>query len=226
LQLSTPNPPCGSRARIDLGVSLTPLSGRVIGDPDRMQQVIWNLLSNAVKFTPPRGRVDLCVEQFGGAVQIVVSDTGAGIDPAFLPHVFERFRQADSSTTRNHGGLGLGLAIVRHLVDLHGGTVTVESEGTGKGSRFVVTLPLHHQTLADAAHPTADQEGAALLRGVRVLAVDDDQDSRELVLLILRAAGAGVVVVSSAATALDMIDTFRPHVLVSVSRCPASTDTR
>jgi signal transduction histidine kinase/ActR/RegA family two-component response regulator len=204
------------RAReIDLAVSLTPLAGDVIGDPDRLQQVVWNLLSNAVKFTPARGRVEVSVEATGGAVQIVVTDTGAGIDPAFLPHVFERFRQGDSTTTRLHGGLGLGLAIVRHLVDLHGGTVTVESEGPGRGSRFVVTLPVRHETAIEGAPRAPLREAAATLRGVRVLAVDDDQDSRELVLLILRSAGAEVMVVSSAVTALDVVDNFKPHVLVS-----------
>ena len=119
---------------IEFSVSLAPVTGEVRGDPDRLQQVIWNLLSNAVKFTPSSGRVSLKLEETGGAVQIVVADSGAGIDPAFLPHVFERFRQADSSTTRTQGGLGLGLAIVRHLVDLHGGAVTVESKGVGTGS--------------------------------------------------------------------------------------------
>ncbi len=203
------------RARqIDLGVSLTPLAGEVIGDPDRLQQVIWNLLSNAVKFTPPHGRVDLSVEQVGGAVQIAVADSGVGIDPAFLPHVFERFRQADSSTTRSHGGLGLGLAIVRHLVDLHGGTVTVESEGAGKGARFVVTLPFRQPTPA-VAGGVETRAQTWTLRGVRVLAVDDDEDSRELLLMMLRAAGADVMVVSSAATALDVVGSFRPHVMVA-----------
>jgi signal transduction histidine kinase/ActR/RegA family two-component response regulator len=199
---------------LDLGVSLAPISGEVLGDPDRLQQVVWNLLANAVKFTPPRGRVDVSVEQVGGAVQLVVSDSGAGIDPAFLPHIFERFRQADSSTTRSHGGLGLGLAIVRHLVDLHGGTVVGESEGPGRGSRFVVTLPLRQVGSMDSAGraaPGAD----VLLRGVRVLAVDDDADSRELVLLTLRAAGAEVMVVSAAGSALDVFEDFDPHVLVA-----------
>ncbi len=203
------------RAReIDLGVSLTPIGGEVLGDPDRLQQVVWNLLSNAVKFTPPHGRVELSVEQVGGAAQIVVTDNGVGIDAAFLPHVFERFRQADSSTTRSHGGLGLGLAIVRHLVDVHGGTVTAESGGMGAGSRFVVTLPLRHTVPVDPAGRAAPG-GAAALRGVRVLAVDDDADSRELVLLMLRAAGAEVMVVSAPATALDVMESFKPHVLVT-----------
>jgi signal transduction histidine kinase/ActR/RegA family two-component response regulator len=205
-----------ARAReIDLGVSLAPLSGEVIGDPDRLQQVVWNLLTNAVKFTPPRGRVELAVEPCGGAVQIVVSDNGAGIDRAFLPYVFERFRQGDSSTTRSHGGLGLGLAIVRHLVDLHGGTVTVESEGAGRGSRFTVTLPLRPAPASPAAERAAQQAPSGVLRGVRVLAIDDDQDSRELVLLILNGAGADVLVASSAANALDALDTFSPHVVIT-----------
>jgi signal transduction histidine kinase len=202
------------RAReIDLDVTMTPVAGEVVGDPDRLQQIVWNLLSNAVKFTPPRGRVQLSVEQVGGAVQLAVADSGAGIDPAFLPHVFERFRQADSSTTRSHGGLGLGLAIVRHLVDLHGGTVTVDSEGLGRGSRFVVTLPLGASVRAAAAG-SEPETLPGTLSGVRVLAVDDDQDSRELVLLMLRTAGADVMVVSSASTALDVVDGFLPHVIV------------
>ena len=199
---------------LELGVSLTPIAGEVFGDPDRLQQVVWNLLSNAVKFTPPGGRVDLSVEQVGGAARIAVSDTGSGIDPVFLPHVFERFRQADSSMTRSYGGLGLGLAIVRHLVDLHGGAVTAESDGPGRGSRFVVTLPLR-QVAAVHAAPPAMPRGDPALRGVRVLAVDDDPDARELVLLMLRAAGADVMVVSSPRTALDAMDSFNPHVLVT-----------
>ena len=204
------------RAReIELGVSLSPVFGDIIGDPDRLQQVVWNLLSNAVKFTPPHGRVEVAVEQSGGAVQVVVSDSGAGIDRAFLPQVFDRFWQGDSSTTRSHGGLGLGLAIVRHLVDLHGGTVTAESDGPGTGSRFIVTLPVRHTTSPAAAECAAEHASTPTLRGVRVLAVDDDQDSRELLLLILRAAGADVMVVGSGVTALAAVETFNPHVIVT-----------
>jgi signal transduction histidine kinase/ActR/RegA family two-component response regulator len=203
------------RAReIDLNVSLGSVTREVWGDADRLQQVMWNLLSNAVKFTPLSGRVDVAVEEFAGAVQISVADNGAGIDSAFLPHVFERFRQADSSTTRMQAGLGLGLAIVRHLVDLHGGTVTVASAGLGKGSTFTVTLPTRVPPVAYADRPpTADQLPS--LRGIRVLAVDDDADSRELILLTVRAADAVVLVVSSAASALDAISTFHPHVIVA-----------
>ncbi len=204
-----------ARARdIELNVSLGRVAREVWGDPDRLQQVVWNLLSNAVKFTPPAGRIELSVEETGGAVQIAVSDTGAGIDAAFLPHVFERFRQADSSTTRLQAGLGLGLAIVRHLVDLHGGTVTAASAGLGKGATFTVTLPTRRSDVVAAPEPPP-VDNAPNLKGVRVLAVDDDEDSRELVLLTARAAEAEVMVVSSAASALDALSSFRPHVIVA-----------
>jgi CheY-like chemotaxis protein/anti-sigma regulatory factor (Ser/Thr protein kinase) len=203
------------RARdLELNVSLGLMTREIWGDPDRLQQIVWNLLSNAVKFTPPGGRIELSVEEIGGAVQISVSDTGSGIDAAFLPHVFERFRQADSSTTRPQSGLGLGLAIVRHLVDLHGGTVTVASTGLGKGSTFTVTLPTRRSDVV-APPDTRPAEGMPNLKGIRVLAVDDDEDSRELVLLTARAAEAEVMVVSSAASALDALPSFRPHVIVA-----------
>ena len=203
------------RARdLELNVSLGLMTREIWGDPDRLQQIVWNLLSNAVKFTPPGGRIELSVEEIGGAVQISVNDSGAGIDAAFLPHVFERFRQADSSTTRPQAGLGLGLAIVRHLVDLHGGTVTVASPGLGKGSTFIVTLPTRRSETV-APPDTAPAEGMPTLKGIRVLAVDDDEDSRELVLLTARAAEAEVMVVSSAASALDALPSFRPHVIVA-----------
>jgi signal transduction histidine kinase/CheY-like chemotaxis protein len=204
-----------ARARdLELNVSLGPVTRDVWGDPDRLQQVVWNILSNAVKFTAPNGRIELSVEETGGAVQISVADTGAGIDGAFLPHVFERFRQADSSTTRPQAGLGLGLAIVRHLVDLHGGTVTAASAGVGKGATFTVTLPTRRSDIAAPPEP-APANDVPNLKGIRVLAVDDDEDSRELVLLTARAADAEVMVVSSAASALDALPSFRPHVIVA-----------
>jgi PAS domain S-box-containing protein len=203
------------RAReIELNVSLGSVTREVWGDADRLQQVMWNLLSNAVKFTPLSGRVEVAVEELAGAVQISVADNGAGIDSAFLPHVFERFRQADSSTTRMQAGLGLGLAIVRHLVDLHGGTVTVASAGLGKGSTFTVTLPTRQAPIAHTNLPTRTDQLPSL-KGIRVLAVDDDADSRELILLTVRAADAEVMVVSSAVSALDAIATFHPHVIVA-----------
>ena len=210
------------RARgIDLSVALGPITVDIMGDPDRLQQVVWNLLSNAVKFTPSGGRIAVAIEQLAGAVQIVVSDTGAGIDPMFLPFVFERFRQGDSSTTRNHSGLGLGLSIVRHLVDLHGGTVTAESGGLGMGSRFTVTLPAGPHGVQAAGSERRAPEKTSLLGGIRVLAVDDDEDSRELILLTARGAGAEVMVVGSAASALEALDTFGPHVVVADIAMPA-----
>jgi signal transduction histidine kinase len=203
-----------ARARdLELNVAIGSITRDVWGDPDRLQQIVWNVLSNAVKFTPAGGRIDLALEETGGAVQISITDTGVGIAPAFLPHVFERFRQADSSTTRAQSGLGLGLSIVRNLVDLHGGTVTAASRGLGQGATFTVTLPTRRP---DVARPVeAEISGMPNLKGIRVLAVDDDEDSRELVLLTARAAEAEVMVVSSAASALDALPSFRPHVIVA-----------
>jgi signal transduction histidine kinase len=204
-----------ARARdIEVNLSMGELSGQVWGDPDRLQQVMWNLLSNAVKFTKQGGRIDITVEETRAAVKIAVADNGVGIEPAFLPHVFERFRQADSSTTRAQAGLGLGLAIVRHLVDLHGGDVAVHSEGPGKGSTFTVTLPTRHKPAREIdRHPSAGHTPS--LSGIRVLAIDDDSDSRELIVLTVRAANADVIAVGSAAKALDVIPSFRPHVVIS-----------
>jgi signal transduction histidine kinase len=204
------------RAReIDLNVSLGSLTREVWGDADRLQQVMWNILSNAVKFTPPSGRIEVSVEESASSAQITVADNGVGIDSAFLPHVFERFRQGDSSTTRMQSGLGLGLAIVRHLVDLHGGSVTVASEGPGKGSTFIVTLPTRGEAPGARASHVAAGGQSPCLTGIRILAVDDDADSRELILLTVRAADGEVMAVSSAASALDAIETFDPHVVVA-----------
>jgi signal transduction histidine kinase len=195
-----------------------------IGDPDRLQQVVWNLLSNAVKFTPRHGCVSISLEQREGQDQIVVADTGRGIDPAFLPHVFAPFRQADASTTREQGGLGLGLAIARQLVELHGGMVHAESGGLGRGARFIVALPAHAadetvaSVLAQASAAPAPQPAPAAapeLAGVRVLMVDDDPDARELVTTTLRFYGADVTAVESAAHALAVLGQVRPDVLLS-----------
>ncbi len=206
-----------ARAReIDIRISIAALSSQIYGDADRLQQVVWNLLSNAVKFTSVGGRVEIDVQQTGGAAQITVTDNGIGIDHTFLPYVFDRFRQADSGTTRAHGGLGLGLAIVRHLVDLHGGTVTADSAGPGHGSRFVVTLPLKlaapRMESSLGIQPVVRSDR---LRGVRVLAVDDDEDTRELILLAVQRAGADVMAVGSAEVALEALKTFDPHVIVA-----------
>jgi len=203
---------------IDTGLST------VAGDPARLQQVVWNLLSNAVKFTPKGGRVQVRLERVDSHVEIAVSDTGAGIDPEFLPHVFERFRQADQKTTRAHGGLGLGLAIVRHLVELHGGTIDAESGGEGHGATFTVRLPvapLHQrEEEGERVHPAARNtlppyECPERLDGLRVLVVDDEPDARELLKVGLGQCGAQVTAASSAREALEALARVSPDVLIS-----------
>ena len=200
----------------------------VSGDPHRLQQVVWNLVSNAIKFTPKDGRVMVRLERVNSHVEIIVSDTGNGISPELLPYVFDRFRQADGSSTRAHGGLGLGLAIVRHLVELHGGTVEAESAGEGCGSSFTVKLPLQvmHAPAPGAAreeekrvHPTAS-EGIAFqcppeLDGLHLLVVDDEADTRDIVSAVLEKCGARVTAVSSAAAALREMERTRYDVLLS-----------
>jgi PAS domain S-box-containing protein len=201
-------------------------SGRafVDGDPSRLQQVIWNLLSNAIKFTPEGGRVRIALDTSGKQARITVSDTGAGISPEFLPHIFDRFRQADSGVTRGHGGLGLGLAIVRHLVELHRGTVQAGSDGPGCGATFTVTLPLAEVPAADlrmqgrtrraTLHRTAF-DCPPILDGLKILVVDDEPDARELVTAILEECQAEVTAVASASEALEMLHRTKPDVLVS-----------
>jgi signal transduction histidine kinase len=191
-----------------------------VGDADRLQQIVWNLLSNAVKFTPRGGTVTAALARTAGSDEIIVSDTGKGIDPAFLPHVFAPFRQADASTTRDHGGLGLGLAIVRQLTELHGGTVRAESLGVDRGSRFIVALPA--QQTAPSTAPDSGRHRAAGshagppdLAGVRVMVVDDDRDARELLTATLGYYGADVTAADSAAEALALLPEVRPDVLLS-----------
>jgi CheY-like chemotaxis protein len=187
----------------------------VLGDAGRLQQVVWNFLSNAVKYTPEFGRIDLVLERIGTMARIRVTDTGEGIDQAFVPNVFERFRQADSSITRKHGGLGLGLAIVRHLVEAHGGRVGVESAGVGKGATFFADLPLAGP-VQPQTHPAAESSGrASTLAGIRILAVDDDEDARELLKTIFTNAGASVTLAENGQDALEKLSALRPHVFVS-----------
>jgi signal transduction histidine kinase/ActR/RegA family two-component response regulator len=208
---------------IDLDVEFGTESGVVRGDPDRLQQVVWNLLSNAIKFTSKGGSIGVRLERQGSDVQIKVSDTGQGISPEFLPHVFERFRQEDGSTTRAHGGLGLGLAVVRHLVEQHGGTVSAESAGDQLGSTFMVNLPIiavsertvEAESKADQLAVQAQFDNSELLKGVRVLVVDDQVDARELLSLVLTHAGAEAIMVASSAMALEMLVEHRFDVLVS-----------
>jgi CheY-like chemotaxis protein len=188
----------------------------VRGDAARLQQVVWNLLSNAIKFTPAGGRVTVRLGAQHGQASIAVADTGVGIRAEFLPHVFERFRQADGSTTRRYGGLGLGLAIVRHLVELHGGEVTVSSAGEGQGACFTVRLPLQEAAAvpvpASAAPAPLDDVD---LSGVRVLVVDDEPDVLDLITRLLREARADVHAARGAAAALQQYEAAAPDVLIS-----------
>jgi PAS domain S-box-containing protein len=218
--------PASASKGVGLYVNLDAEAPTVNGDPARLQQVVWNLLSNAVKFTPPGGRVEARVSRAGSQIEVAISDTGQGIEPEFLPYVFERFRQADMGTTRRHGGLGLGLAIVRHLVELHGGTVMAESEGEGKGSTFTMRLPV--RAVRDTEQTPTCVEKAALpggafdasaaisrLEGVKVLVVDDEPDARRLLTEVLERSGAEVLTAASAVEALEMLQAWRPHVLLS-----------
>ncbi len=206
--------------RIDMEFDSAPLV--VSGDANRLQQVIWNLISNAVKFTENGGRVTLGLHQVRSSVEIKVADTGQGISPEFLPYVFDRFRQADSTTTRQHGGLGLGLAIARHLVEIHGGTIRAESPGKGKGATFTLKLPLvdcgDKASLLDTTEiviPESTHQPRQLLSGLRVLVVDDDVDTLELMATALKSRQATVTAVSSAVDALIAIKANRPDVLIS-----------
>jgi CheY-like chemotaxis protein len=189
----------------------------VRADAGRLQQIVWNLLSNAVRFTPPGGRIEVCVREVDEQAEIRVTDTGIGIQPDFVPHVFERFRQADSSTTRTHGGLGLGLAIVRHLVELHGGTVGAESAGEGRGATFVVRLPIRADVpvLMPSADPVARRDGPTTLHGTRVLVVDDDPDAREILRAMLEDAGATVATTASAGETRALMGQLRPDLLIA-----------
>jgi signal transduction histidine kinase len=211
-------PSAGARD-IEIVPRLEPGVGRVRGDPTRLQQVVWNLLSNSIKFSPDGGRIDVAVERRGGHAVIRVTDAGKGIAPEFLPHVFDRFRQADASTTRQQGGLGLGLAIVRNLVEMHGGTVEARSDGPGRGATFTVALPLVQQAPAvDRASSDGSANGLAprvSLGGINVLVVDDDPDARRLVGKVLERHGARVRTAASAADALAALDQATPDVLLS-----------
>ncbi|HEY7921565.1 MAG TPA: ATP-binding protein [Vicinamibacteria bacterium] len=220
--------PAADAKGIHLETDLDPGAGPVRGDPARLQQVAWNLLMNAVKFTPKGGMVRLRLYGGSSHVRIVVSDTGQGIAPEMLDHVFERFRQADSSSTRTHGGLGLGLALVKHLVELHGGTVVAESAGTGRGATLVVTLPVavadvfgdRIERALPGARALEPIPGATRLDGVRVLVVDDDGDAVKLAEAILAGAGAQVRSCSRAAEGLKQVREWRPDVLVSDIEMP------
>ncbi|HYN87115.1 MAG TPA: ATP-binding protein, partial [Ardenticatenaceae bacterium] len=199
----------------------------VLGDPARLQQVVWNLLSNAIKFTPKGGKVQVQLERINSHIEMTVSDTGPGIDEGFLPHVFERFRQADSTSARVHGGLGLGLAIVRHLVELHGGTVEAGNRADMRGAVFTVKLPLMVVRKstgslvkeAERIHPMASGDMPfdcpPALEGLRVLAVDDETDARQLLAAVLERCGAEVRTCASTGEALEALEQYKPDILVS-----------
>jgi PAS domain S-box-containing protein len=212
--------PAADAKQITIAVEREPYATVVTGDADRLQQVFWNLLSNAVKFTPRNGRVEVKISRLDSQLGIVVSDTGAGISPEFLPFIFDRFTQADTTTARRHAGLGLGLAIARHIIELHGGTVAAESEGVGKGASFRITLPVRALHREEAAPPVPHVAVSALaeeitLDEVRVLVVDDEAETRDLLRIMLTSHGAEVITTSSAGEALARLDQSRPDVLVS-----------
>jgi len=213
--------PTAEAKSIRIDAELDNVPAVVLGDANRLQQVIWNLLSNAVKFTKSGGRVLVKLRQVGAAVEISVTDSGQGISRDFLPYVFDRFRQADSTTTRQHGGLGLGLAIARHLVEIHGGTIQAESGGEGKGSSFTIRLPLVDSSVRDSKPDEAKSVASRasqpyqMLSGLRVLLVDDDADTLQLMTTALTSRQATVTAVSSAGEAIEAIKANRPDVLVS-----------
>ena len=222
--------PAAEAKGIALRPALDPYPCTVSGDPDRLQQVVWNLLSNAIKFTPRGGAVEVHMRCRGNEAEVAVSDTGIGINRDLLPHVFERFRQGDASSTRRYGGLGLGLAIVRHVVELHGGRVEADSGGAGQGATFMVRLPLMEPAEGVGAAEPVDRRKPEVeipdipptpaLRGLKVLVVDDEPDARDLVQAILVQAGAEVATADSAVRALQRMDAFRPDVLLSDIEMP------
>lgn len=202
---------------ITINCMLDPCASSVCGDASRLQQVVWNLLSNAIKFTPSGGQVEVCLQAVGTDALLQVKDTGNGIKADFLPYIFERFRQADASTTRSYGGLGLGLAIVRHLVEMHGGTVEADSPGLGLGAAFGVRLPLMSISYISEGTESisVNDESQISLNGLRVLVVDDEADGRELVAFILEQHGALVSEAASVAQALSALESGMPHILIS-----------
>jgi PAS domain S-box-containing protein len=220
--------PAAEAKEIRLQPILDPRAGPVSGDPNRLQQIVWNILSNAVKFTPKGGRVVVRLERVNSHVEIVVSDTGQGIHADLLPFIFDRFRQGDSTTTRQHGGLGLGLAIVRHLVELHGGTVHADSPGYGGGASFTVSLPLiaifSEHRIADRAYQEASitppLEKASQLSGIKVMVVDDEPDTCEVLKVMLEQYGGHVRTCASSAEALETLKHWKPDVLVSDIEMP------
>lgn len=216
--------PAADAKTIRLQTMLDSAAGPISGDADRLQQIVWNLLTNAVKFTPKGGRIQVTVRRVESHVEIVVSDSGVGISKEFLPYVFDRFRQADASTTRTQGGLGLGLSIVHQLVDLHGGSVGVYSEGEGKGATFTISLPFvgvisspkeAESTNKAPSEDIINLEGLPSLKGLKVLVVDDEADTRELIREVLKECGSEVILSRSVAEALEALEQHKPDILIS-----------
>ena len=195
-------------------------AGVISGDPDRLQQVIWNLLSNAIKFTPENGRVEVALQRTQSHLQIIVSDTGKGMSPEFLPYVFERFRQSNTGLTRSHGGLGLGLSIVRHFIELHAGSVHAHSPGEGKGSKFTIDLPIRAVHLRaseiESDRPPFRQryKDSRPLEGLSVLIVDDEPDARDLVSAVIERYGGSAITACSASEALNRLETCSLAVMI------------
>ena len=219
--------PAATSKAIQIEVTLDPAIRHISGDASRLQQIVWNLLSNAIKFTPAKGRVSVSLKRKESGVQISVSDTGRGIDPAFVPFIFDRFRQADTGTTRNFGGLGLGLSIVRQLVDLHGGTVEAHSDGEARGATFTITLPNSVPETSEprpgaqikssrwSNQPPGTDIPTTSITGKQILLVDDNDDTLKVLAEVLRERGAIVEVASSAREAIEVLDRFQAEVIVS-----------
>jgi PAS domain S-box-containing protein len=213
--------PAAQAKGVALHLSIDPATELISADPDRLQQIVWNLLSNAIKFTPSGGRVQLATRQSRTGIDIIVEDDGAGIPTGLLPFIFDRFRQADSSTTRSHGGVGLGLAIVRHLTELHGGSVDAVSHGAGRGARFSIHLPTGAAASLRAARvpvtniPSSIPDQMPLLTNVRVVLVDDDPDTREVLHAVLGTSGADVIAAESTAQGLAAIEQRVPDVIIA-----------
>ncbi|MEP7246364.1 MAG: ATP-binding protein, partial [Gammaproteobacteria bacterium] len=221
--------PAAEAKGLSIALELDPRVGPISGDPDRLQQVVWNLLTNSVKFTPKGGSITVSITAEGSDAVLRVTDTGMGIAPDLLPHVFERFRQGTSSASRTHGGLGIGLALVRHLTEMHGGTVVAESGGEGQGASFTVRMPVlggravAEQPSLAPVEPLMDGARADVLGQLMILVVDDDEDARDLISTALRHAGAQVMPAASARDALEILQTTTPHVLVSDIAMPNGT---
>jgi signal transduction histidine kinase/ActR/RegA family two-component response regulator len=213
--------PAADAKGVQLEIVLDPSVDQIDGDASRLQQIVWNCLSNSVKFTPAGGKVRVQLERKDSVARITIADTGAGIDREFLPHVFGRFQQADGAMTRAHSGLGLGLAIARHLVEIHGGTIEANSDGLGHGATFTISLPISRSRKAtdaeDARAASAEQSSAEILPnlgGLRILTIDDESDTRDLVRIVLEGCGANVMTAGSAREGLETLAGWRPHVLI------------